>query len=1409
MDAFDPDAYLADVSAEQSAATAFDPDEYLNDSGEGASPAMDPRVVDAIANAASASNSLVPQWMSKALLTRGGKVGDIAAEVVPAVGGTILGSAGGPGGMAAGGAAGAAVGNSFKQIRQMVRGERTAIQPGELGVATATGALPLGKLKAGADVVKVLGTRAMQGGVIAAVGDATQQAIDDGEIDWGRVALSGAIGTSLGMVLGAPEAIALRKAFGGSVPLEGKTLADAIDTVAKETGTGPSEIQRRINQMVGIEKPAASAEIKTPLQQQIETKVGIPASAPATPPAAADTLFAQRLKAQTGANDLGATTAELGLQRAEGLPIAAKQQASEMSRAMKRTQVSDQPYIAPVDNAETRLQLLDQRFGAGQGAQRERQSLSAALKPRVVEPPADALPGMSAQAQRMYDQYGRINPAALFPVARAAVGGALGYATGDTPEERVTNALLGMGLGAGASPDLVRKLVTMVRNAPVTAEVAAAAGQVINKLRLAIAPQSLLPKAIQEAVRWGDQAVGAIKAEGVSLTKDLERAIGSTGNAAMQGKTAAAVLDYLTGALPLSALPTPVRTQAAKVRNYVDTLTDRAVAEGVVEGAMKQTFLDNRGSYLRRSYEIFLDPAYKPAPSVVQAAIKAVGTANNIGAVEAEGIVAGILDRNGRAALGDFLVGQGRIAGKDVSSLIRRKDLLPEVRALLGEVKDPLLAANQTISRMARLVEHTATQRRVRELGTQIGLFSNTQSLARPTPLVAEGSATHDVLAGLYAAPEIADAMRRSASSGRGALIPELLWKGLTTGSSVAKAAKTVFNPESYAPNFLGGLVMMAGNGNFRIQAAGRGLALGAEEMGALRAAMPNRPTRDALRTELTELRRMGVLGESVNGQDLLRTIDQSFWSRISDSATTVLRIPSKAYGAIDDFTRYLAYQSERARYAKALPGSTEEDIRRHAADVVRATMPTYSEIPRVVKQLSQAGISPPFVNFTWEVFRNTANTVKIGLRDLAEGQRTGNAALRNEGAKRLATLAAVLGASSGYGIAKMSRDENGVTDARDEAVRYFSPPWNRNASLQYHTPVGAGEPIAYSNLSYLLPHAVVFEAIEAGKRGASDGEAIPEFLKALGTQFGANPATDSVIARPAIGALTGRDAMSGREIPKTEIEPTVGDRAKYFADEAFRPLALDWIEKFRKAKSGEAGDYGRVYSVPEQLRRLVGIRQQTLDPKQAVPWKARDLAKQLNGAADIYRLRRNLAMPPERLEQFYERANDQRKQVFGEMRAMLGHAQQLGVGEEEVIAAMRSAKIAPNVILGVLDDHYVPLDRERRKTAGEIFAEIQDMPATDRRRQLAQIYAEDPAIVRAVLERAKQGAKDQALGITERDRLVQSLGVSDGERATYIARRLEEQPTSEARRAYLKGLASKGLLTEKVLAQMVKQQRP
>lgn len=902
-------------------------------------------------------------------------------------------------------------------------------------------------------------------------------------------------------------------------------------------------------------------------------------------------------------------------------------------------------------------------------------------------------------------------------------------------------------------------------------------------------------------MRIGEQNAAALDYAGQSLVKDLESAIQSTGNVATQAVNSVTVREFLDGKIQLAQLPAPVRTQAQKVRSYIDELSDRAVKEGVVDGKLATTMTDNQGSYLRRSYEAFINPRFKFDPVKEQAAIKAVAANSKLSIEDATLVIAHLKNPE---KLQNFMTG-AKIGGRDVSSLIKRKDVLPEVRDLLGEVHDPILAASQTIPRLAKLIEMHHAQEKVKEIGLKMGLFSKVESPSHLRKFAADDSQTHPWLVGLYASDETADAFAKELRSGRLDNMKDLLWSGWTTGTSVAKVSKTVLNPISYSTNLIGGVWANVANGNFRVSSVARGLVLGAEEMGILRTTFPKAPMRDELRKELTELRANGIIGESVIGRDLEKALNDSFWTKLHAPGSKVIRATSKVYSGIDDFTRYLAYKAEQARYTAALPNATQAQVNKVAGETVRATMPTYAEVPELLKKLSNVGATPQFVNFQYEVFRNAFNAVKVGIRDVKAGTQTGNAALRNAGLKRLAAFGVSTIAAGSYGLSRVSRMEHEIDDDKDAAARYFAAPWDKDASLLYLSKIERGKPVSFSNMSYVAPQAILWEAYEAARRGEDDASAVGTFAKTFTEQWLGNPANNSLMMGAALVQMTGRDPTTGRaiNIDKSDTEPTQADRIRYNFDKTFKPAFIDFAEQTRKAVSGEVGPYGKVYSLEEQRNRLLGVRQTSYLPEQAVRFKANELAHRINGAEGMYRNRVTQGKTPEQQAQDYQDAEAKRQELFNEMRRAAAYAEKIHVTRDEFAAALSAAKVDSTLIAGVLDGIYTPMARDKNEPASAIADALYGKPDQQQRAELAKLYAADPFRAKDVVTSLRGMRRNDALKITPYDEILLKMGIGNGERASYLNRKLESIQTTQGRKTFIDDKQRKGIITPEVWYQM------
>lgn len=910
-------------------------------------------------------------------------------------------------------------------------------------------------------------------------------------------------------------------------------------------------------------------------------------------------------------------------------------------------------------------------------------------------------------------------------------------------------------------------------------------------------PQSVLPEVFRTATRYSDQAQAGVLARAKAVQEDLRRALGRARKAAPG--VDAETFGYLTGARPLAALPAEVRYPAQQARALVDGLSDRAIREGVVKGDLANTFADNIGTYLRRSYRLFADPTYWPEQQVRDDARRFIeanwSKSGPIPRREAETIVKQLLDREAAPA---FMLG-GKIAGRDVSSLMRRRDLAPEIRRLYGEITDPLEAFGQTVPRLASLIENHAAQQWIRLAGLKDGVFSTTPTPLNHRELVSATNKPHEVWRGLFTTPEIAEAMQREATTKSRALsIGEMVGNVIRTGTSLAKMGKTVLNPDSYAPNVIGGLVTMAANGNFNVLPGGRGLLLAAEELGALRAAGVLPQSRVGLQRDIEKLGKLGLRGEGVAAADLLKTWEKSLLPKLWEKGGKIVRPWLRGYGAIDDTTKYMAWKSELARLKSWDPGAPLAQLEREAAERVRATMPTYSQIPKWVRQASQLGIAPSFVSFTYEMFRNTANTARMAAQDMAEGTRSGNGARTRDGARRLASLMTVLGVSSGAGLALLSRWQNDVSEEQDEAVRYFGAPWNREGMLAYNKPVEGGR-AQFSNISYLLPHALLFEALGAGLRGDTGEDMAGRFLTQLKNQF--LSADGGVFLGPAVEAYVGTDRETGRPVINRESPTPTADAFGYIYDRSLHPLALDKLERSIKAMRGETGPAGRVYSLGEEGLRLAGVRAQTMDFKQAAEFKARELARRWSDASNLYRTVRGRGVAPEALEAAYQRGEEARQKVFGDLEDYLRLGRVGGVDEDSLVKNLRetTGMDAP-ALLALLDGEYTPQEREQRDTAAKILERVQSLPEQERAAELVQVLMDNPRVLKPMLAEVERQAK----GITQRDRLVLALDVADGSRARHVVRQIQKlggEP--EAVAAYVGELRRKGILSDQVVKQL------
>lgn len=210
---------------------------------------------------------------------------DVAIPTILRVGGgvggaIVAGVAGlpsGPGALAAaaaGGAAGSAAGTTAAQAYEIWRGKREGFNPTAIAVDTALGAVPvLGKA---GSVAKTVASRAAQGAVLGAGGDAAMRWAEGQEQDLGGSLTSGAIGAVVGGGLGAVEARRMSRGLRGTraadVPVVPKptdvtpapAAVDAPPVATAPVADAPAPVRTTSTQTVDTPAPVDDLQVRTP-----------------------------------------------------------------------------------------------------------------------------------------------------------------------------------------------------------------------------------------------------------------------------------------------------------------------------------------------------------------------------------------------------------------------------------------------------------------------------------------------------------------------------------------------------------------------------------------------------------------------------------------------------------------------------------------------------------------------------------------------------------------------------------------------------------------------------------------------------------------------------------------------------------------------------------------------------------------------------------------------------------------------------------------------------------------------------------------------------------------------------------------------------------------------------------------
>ena len=818
-----------------------------------------------------------------------------------------------------------------------------------------------------------------------------------------------------------------------------------------------------------------------------------------------------------------------------------------------------------------------------------------------------------------------------------------------------------------------------------------------KQMRRYLAPGGLLPQSVFAEKIKRDSEFQAVEFDVRHLIGGLEQAVKADFGIAfdkLSKEQMRPITEALAGNVPAS-LPEATKTAAVAMRQYIDGMSTEYLkiiqqkidakmlkamesgkesdkAQAINEIELFEKIKGNIGRYVHRSYQAFDDPKWfekVPAPVLnasrlyLKQGYMEAGETDAKAAQLAEVTLHEIL-KNGTAydSMESFIA-ESKLGAKDLSVLMRRKEVPAQIRALLGEYPDARLNFTKSATKMGRLIWNTRFLDRVRDIGMGSFFFEGKDRPANATTQIAAGgSEAYAPLNGLWTFPEIAqsfkDALGKEQMSD--------LYRAIVRANGLVKYGKTVLAPTTAMRNWQSAMFFSLANGHFDLTQMKKSIS-------AFREQVSQKATGQDLKY-LRHLKQLGVVYDTPYAGEMARLMEDARMDELlsSDKGDAVRwfrkanQLAQGFYTFGDDFWKIIGFENEKSGLMKAGLSLQESEI--EAAKRIRDTYPTYSMVGRGVQWLSRFPLAGTFVSFPAEIIRTSSNM----LRTVANDLKSDNPKLRELGMKRAAGMAFVSAAF--YGLAALSMAMAGVGDDEDEAIRDLAPEWQKNSTFLY---LGRDEKgsLRYFDMSFLDPYGYWKRPITAMLRNQPWEDSLASGLRGM-----LEPFLGADISAAAIFEAVSNQKESGGKVYK-EKDGAI-DQAVDIADhlrKALQPGVVGNVERLVKAAGDVRKSSGQPYSMEDELVALAGWRATTIEPKTALYYRSFEFTDSLSEARKTLTdtLRDANSVSPEDIKDAKARAASKQEQAFKEMGRLVGAAEAAGMSKMQIIQTLRLSNIS------------------------------------------------------------------------------------------------------------------------------------
>ena len=701
------------------------------------------------------------------------------------------------------------------------------------------------------------------------------------------------------------------------------------------------------------------------------------------------------------------------------------------------------------------------------------------------------------------------------------------------------------------------------------------------------------------------------------------------------------------------SIPEDVASEILTARQSIDELSQKALDTPGFTDEAYAAIKDGLGVYLRRSYEIFenagfsVDAQLKETARAARARAlvqKEISKADDAGDTLSTRAMSGIVKRaddDARIYIDEMLEDAGPL-GDFVAQSVRvnkfyqrNEDLTPEIKAMLGEIKDPGERVILSVQKAARIVEMQNFYNTTMKLGNGKYIFN--AGTAGQKALGENGKAlfptkienTNSTLDGMYTTVQIAESIAHKEATFAWVEADNVMsemWRYFVAAKGMTQSMKTIYSLSTQTRNAFGSYQFGVGNGYLTSQLNEQALKVLTNRLNKTVTLPEQRKVYDEMYQEYQGLgiintqtsisqykemmeesfesaaKRRKQLKEATSDIPVLGKAVQKLDKAFSDAAGSsagklALRTPAETYTATDDFIKIGMYEAELKNLKEAFPNADIDMLKRQAANTIKNTVPNYDRVPNSLKALGKSPVGN-FIAFPAEVVRTSGHILKQSIHEV----RSSNSVIRQRGLQRIAGFAAMQ--VGFYGIAKGSQIALGMSDQEVEDRKLLSSgPWSAGHDTVWNRDPDTGKlyglQTQYLNSYYTVQAPVrtgldTFEdgVLKGDKWDTIAGDVIMDALLEVTQPY----ITESIATGPIRSLITGWLNESGRDSEGMQIRD---DKSGYLWDnilgkfyDAFEPGIVTKGSAMVDALKEKPSDYDQSYRDPKyEAWSQVGIK--------------------------------------------------------------------------------------------------------------------------------------------------------------------------------------------------------------------------